>query len=99
MALVGVDVIDEDPEQVIKWKVENSWGEYGGGDPGYLMMTQEWFSKYGYEIVVDPAYFDDKTRLAFSKYEFDPILLPYNDAFGAVARTCQKCHHHAHDRS
>lgn len=93
MALVGVDVLDEDPDQVIKWKVENSWGEYGGGDPGYLMMTQEWFCKYGYEVVIDPAYLDEKTYSAYKKYEYDPILLPYNDAFGAVARTCQKCVH------
>lgn len=87
MVLVGVDVEDEDPERVKKWKVENSWGEHSGGmDPGYLLMTQEWFSRYGYEVVVDLEYLDDKTREAFEKYQFDPIHLPFNDAFGAVAR-------------
>lgn len=87
MVLVGVDVEDEDPEKVKKWKVENSWGEHSGGmDPGYLMMTQEWFSRYGYEIVVDMDYLDDETKTAFEKYEFDPIYLPFNDAFGAVAK-------------
>ncbi len=87
MVLVGVDVEDEDPDQVKKWKVENSWGEHSGGmDPGYLMMTQEWFSRYGYEVVVDLEYLDDQTREAFEKYQFHPIHLPFNDAFGAVAR-------------
>lgn len=87
MVLAGVDVEDEDPEQVRKWKVENSWGEHSGGmDPGYLMMTQEWFSQYGYEVVVDLEYLDDQTREVFEKYQFDPIYLPFNDAFGAVAR-------------
>lgn len=91
MALVGVDVKDDDPTQVRKWKVENSWGESSGGeDPGYFLMTAAWFEKYGYEIVVDLDYLDDKTREAYLKYEFDPIPLPYNDAFGAVARIC-KC--------
>lgn len=94
MALVGVDVQDQDSTKVSKWKVENSWGASGGGqDPGYLMMTQEWFKKYGYEVVVDMDYLDDQTRAAYEKYEFDPIILPYNDAFGAVARNCGSCNH------
>lgn len=92
MALVGVDVVDNDPTRVRKWKVENSWGEFGGGeDPGYFLMTEEWFKRYGYEVVVDLDVLDDKTHEAFLKHEFDPILLPYNDAFGAVARTCNAC--------
>ena len=87
MVLFGVDVEDDNPDKVRKWKVENSWGENSGGmDPGYFMMTQEWFSKYGYEIVVDIDYLDEETQQAYDKYEFDPILLPFNDAFGAVAR-------------
>lgn len=93
MALVGVDVEQDDPYRVKKWKVENSWGEASGGDdPGYFQMTEDWFQKYGYEVVVDLDYLDDQSREAFLKYEFDPILLPYNDAFGAVARNCGACH-------
>jgi bleomycin hydrolase len=87
MVLVGVDVEDDDPAKVSKWKVENSWGEHSGGmDPGYLMMTQGWFAKYGYEVAVDIECLDEETRQAYDKYEFDPIYLPFNDAFGAVAR-------------
>jgi bleomycin hydrolase len=100
MALVGVDVQNEDPTKVNKWKVENSWGESSGGeDPGYLMMTDEWFEKYGYEVVIDLDMLDDTTREAFLKYEFNPIILPYNDAFGAVARNCKCCAHTKQSRT
>lgn len=88
MALVGVDLEDGNPSAVKKWKVENSWGEFAGSiDPGYLMMTDAWFRRYGYEVVVDLDVLDDKTRDAFHTYEYDPIVLPYNDPFGAVARS------------
>lgn len=88
MALVGVDLEDGDPSKVRKWKVENSWGEFAGSvDPGYLLMTDAWFRQYGYEVVVDLEVLDDATREAFHAYEFDPIVLPFNDPFGAVARS------------
>jgi len=92
MALVGVDVVDNSPDHVVKWKVENSWGEFNGGaDPGYLLMTQAWFQRYGYEVVVDRDALDQQASEAYDKYEYDPIVLPYNDAFGAVARNCKQC--------
>jgi bleomycin hydrolase len=95
MALVGVDLEDGDIAQIKKWKVENSWGEFSGSvDPGYLLMTDTWFRKYGYEVVVDLDVLDDETREAYQKYEFDPINLPFNDAFGAVARKCSTCKKH-----
>lgn len=82
MVLVGLDM---GADCVNKWKVENSWGERNGGDPGYLQMTQEWFGKYGYEVVVDLDSLDDASRQAYDQYKYSPIVLPYNDAFGAVA--------------
>jgi bleomycin hydrolase len=94
MALVGVDLRDDDPNQVRKWKVENSWGECGQDDPGYLMMTQEWFQRYGFEVVVDLGLLDEETQQAYMKYECDPIYLPYNAPFGAVARQCSGCRSH-----
>lgn len=88
MALVGIDLVDGDPSKVRKWKVENSWGEFAGSiDPGYLLMTDAWFRQYGYEVVVDIDVLDEKTQEAFHRYEYDPIILPFNDPFGAVARS------------
>lgn len=86
MALVGVDLADGDVNQPKKWKVENSWGEDYSVDPGYLLMTNEWFKKYGYEVVIDIDVLDDETRQAYLENEFSPISLPYNDPFGAVAK-------------
>lgn len=90
MVIVGVDIKDDEP---VKWKVENSWGESNGGpEPGYLMMTNEWFKKYGYEIVVDLDYLDQDSYNAWEKYEFNPVILPHNDAFAlSLSKKCHCC--------
>ena len=46
--------------QITKWLVENSWGdEYGDKDnEGYLRMSNNWFKKYVYSIVVKRKYLD-----------------------------------------
>jgi len=41
--------------QSTKWRIENSWGEKGG-DKGYMLMTDEWFDEYTYEVVIDKKY-------------------------------------------
>ena len=38
MTLVGVDVVDGQPQQ---WKVENSWGDKVGTD-GYFVASDAW---------------------------------------------------------
>lgn len=53
MVFTGVDVNDEG--QPMKWRVENSWGEKGG-DKGFMVMTDAWFSAYNYEVVVEKQY-------------------------------------------
>ena len=37
---------------VSRWRVENSWGEERG-DKGYILMTNDWFKHFVFEIVVD----------------------------------------------
>ena len=49
MLLTGVDVKKRNST---KWKIENSWG-IKSGNKGYMMMTDEWFDEYTYEVVVD----------------------------------------------
>jgi bleomycin hydrolase len=54
MALVGVDVKDDDPTQVCKWKVENSWGESSGGEdprPEKLILSMN-LTPYLYRITM-----------------------------------------------
>lgn len=61
MTLVGVD---EDHGQVRQWKVENSWGK-DRGEKGYFVMSQDWFEKYVYHVVVKKEYLTpDQVALA-----------------------------------
>ncbi|KAM9005698.1 bleomycin hydrolase isoform X1 [Sarcophilus harrisii] len=65
-----------------KWRVENSWGE-DHGHKGYLCMTDQWFSEYVYEVVVDKKHVPEDV-LAVLKQE--PIVLPAWDPMGALAK-------------
>lgn len=63
------------------WRVENSWGKKHGHD-GYDLMTDDWFSEYVYQVVVDKKYLTDEERAA---YESEPIELAPWDPMGALA--------------
>ncbi|XP_031559735.1 bleomycin hydrolase-like [Actinia tenebrosa] len=73
------------PVTTTKWRVENSWGD-DKGDKGYLVMTDNWFSEYVYEVVVDKKYVPAEL-LAILKQE--PVVLPAWDPMGALA--CVHC--------
>uniref|UniRef100_A0A8C7SAI6 Bleomycin hydrolase n=1 Tax=Oncorhynchus mykiss TaxID=8022 RepID=A0A8C7SAI6_ONCMY len=64
-----------------KWRVENSWGD-DRGNKGYLIMTDEWFSEYVYEVVVDKKYLAPEVLEVMQK---EPIVLPAWDPMGALA--------------
>lgn len=85
MLIVGLNTVNDDPTRVDKWKVENSWGAWGAEDPGYLHMTNGWFSRYVYGAVVNVNYLDPETRQKYEECRYDPIVFPYTDPFGAVA--------------
>ena len=69
MLLTGVDIKKRNST---KWKIENSWGTKSG-NKGYMMMTDEWFDEYTYEIVVDKKY--------ISKRLFKYLNLQFNKKF------------------
>ena len=87
MSIVGVDMIDDDITNLLKLRVENSWGEWDslGDDPGYLQMSNDWFDKYVYEVVVNSSSLPPETLEIYRAEEFNPIKLPFNDPFGYVA--------------
>ena len=78
MLLTGVDIKKRNST---KWKIENSWGTKSG-NKGYMMMTDEWFDEYTYEIVVDKKYISKRLL----KYlDMEPVALAPWDPMGALA--------------
>ena len=69
MTLVGVNLVDGKPN---RWKVENSWGK-DVGDGGIFVMSDSWFDKFVYGLVVNKKYLPEEVVEA-SKQE--PIMLP-----------------------
>lgn len=51
--------------------------------PGYLCMTDEWFSEYVYEVVVDKKHVPEEVLAVL---EQEPIVLPAWDPMGALAK-------------
>jgi len=78
--------------QTTKWRVENSWGEEKD-KPGYLMMTDSWFTEFVYEVVVDKKYVPADVMAVL---EQEPKVLPAWDPMGSLACIlCEKGDHQA----
>ncbi|KAG0202704.1 hypothetical protein BGX28_004871 [Mortierella sp. GBA30] len=79
MVFTGVH-LDEDGKPV-RWRVENSWGD-AGGDKGYLTMSDEWFSEFVYQVVLEKKIVPQKF---LDVLELDVHVLPAYDPMGALA--------------
>ena len=61
--------------------IENSWGaEHGKG--GYVMMTDDWFTEYVYEVVVDKKHVPPEVVAVL---EQKAVELPPWDPMGSLA--------------
>jgi len=78
MVLTGCHV---ENEKIVRWRVENSWGE-DRGEKGYLMMTSDWFKEFVFEIVVDKSLVPAGVLAVM---EMEPVVLPAWDPLGALA--------------
>lgn len=67
--------------QTKKWRIENSWSETGG-DKGYMSMTDDWFTEYVFEVVVDKKFLTAETLAILDQ---QPKVLPAWDPMGALA--------------
>lgn len=76
---------------VLKWRVENSWGEEGA-DKGYYLMTDSWFDEYMYQVVVDKSILSSEILAVL---QLEPLVLPAWDPMGALAKDI---HDFAHDK-
>ncbi|MCF2621104.1 aminopeptidase C [Collinsella tanakaei] len=79
MTLQGVN-LDADGNPT-RWRIENSWGD-DRGKKGYDIASDEWFSQYVYQIVVDRKYLTDEELAA---YDSEPIELAPWDPMGSLA--------------
>lgn len=66
----------------LRWCVENSFGPDIGQD-GYCTMTDAWFDRHVYQVVVQRRYIPDKLAEA---YDAAPTLLDPWDPIGTLAR-------------
>ncbi|XP_055382237.1 bleomycin hydrolase isoform X2 [Condylostylus longicornis] len=81
-AMVFTAVSLDENGKPVKFRVENSWGEERG-EKGYLVMTNEWFKEFLFEIVVDKSIVPEEVLKVF---DMDPIVLPAWDPMGTLAK-------------
>eukprot|EP00457_Paulinella_chromatophora_P004605 gb/GEZN01004617.1/.p1 GENE.gb/GEZN01004617.1/~~gb/GEZN01004617.1/.p1 ORF type:complete len:572 (-),score=78.20 gb/GEZN01004617.1/:142-1857(-) len=67
--------------KIIKWRVENSWGEKKG-DKGYATMTDAWFDEYMYQVVLEVEGLPEEIQQVLTQ---TPIRLPAWDPMGNLA--------------
>jgi bleomycin hydrolase len=78
MVFTGANVGDG---KANRWKVENSWGDKSG-EKGWFRMSDEWFSEYVYQVVVNKKYLTDGEKEALGQA---PIHLKPWDPMGSLA--------------
>ncbi|GAA5909933.1 hypothetical protein JCM5296_002537 [Sporobolomyces johnsonii] len=79
MVLTAVHIENGKP---VRWRVENSWGP-DACDKGYMLMSDEWFDQFVYQIVADRKYIDRALVDVFEHGE--PTVLPPWDPMGSLA--------------
>ncbi|MBN2882013.1 MAG: C1 family peptidase, partial [Clostridia bacterium] len=78
MVFTAVNIVDE---KTVRWRVENSWGDKSGKD-GWFIMSDEWFDKFMYQVVVNKKYLTDAQKEAL---KLEPIELKPWDPMGSLA--------------
>ncbi|MCK4548055.1 MAG: hypothetical protein KAW17_11515 [Candidatus Eisenbacteria sp.] len=72
MTIMGVDVVED---EVVKWKVENSWGT-DNGDDGWYYMYDNWFDDYVVRAVVKKEYLPGRL---LALYDQEPTFIPEDE--------------------
>lgn len=80
MVFSGVNLDSNDTPN--RWKVENTWGDTVG-NKGFFVMSDDWFDKYMYQVVINKKYLTEKQKEALKQE--DIILKPW-DPMGSLAK-------------
>lgn len=78
MVFTALNIVDG---KTVRWKVENSWGDKSGKD-GWFVMSDNWFDKYMYQVVVNKKYLSKEQLAALDQ---KPIELQPWDPMGSLA--------------
>ncbi len=79
MVFLGVH---QDPDgKPVRWRVENSWGDTSG-QKGYYVMSDEWFTEYMYQVVVNKKYL---TEAQLAILDTETVVLKPWDPMGSLA--------------
>lgn len=74
-----------DKLKVSKWKIQNSWSEKVG-NKGYYVMSESWFNKYVFQLVIEKNLFNSiKKKLNLKSFDNEPIILEPWDPIGTLA--------------
>ena len=80
-AMVINGFFDDENKNVKRWKIENSWGAKSGHQ-GHLLMTDEWFSEYVFQIVVKKSLLSEAEKEVLN---MDPRVIEPWDPLGTLA--------------
>lgn len=68
--------------EVVRWKVENSWGT-DRGDDGYWTMYDDWFNEHVFDLIVRKDLLSNDVKKMLKK---EPIELPLWDPYAVEGR-------------
>ena len=66
---------------IVKWKIENSWGEKSGSN-GYLIMSNDWMKEYTFQILVKKELLSNEERNLLNQ---QPLTIQPWDPLGTLA--------------
>jgi bleomycin hydrolase len=83
MVIVGYhdEKNEKNEDKIVRWKIENSWGAKSPTD-GYLLMTDEWYDQYLFQIVVHKS---KLTKEELDLMKTPPSIITPWDPLGTLA--------------